>query len=85
MQVERISYFIPTNQVKKNGETLSCRDLVSLGYMAGRFGVNLNGNPYEQNAPIFSNDGVKFNINSCTKNCFEENLRQAGVKFDCYA
>ena len=44
MQVERCGYFIPVNQVKSNGEKLSQEDLINIGYMAGRCGINLDGN-----------------------------------------
>ena len=85
MQVERCTYFIPTNQVKTNGEKLSKNDLISLGYLAGRCGVNLDRNPQESNKPNFVQEGVKLNINSCTCDLFEENLNKSGIKFDILA
>lgn len=85
MQVERCGYFIPVNQVKLNGEKLSQEDLINIGYMAGRCGINLDGNPQEANKPEFTEDGVKLNINCCTTDCFENKLNQSGIKFDVIA
>lgn len=85
MQVERCTYFVPTNQIKTNGEKLSSKDLISLGYLAGRCGVNLNGNPQEVNKPSFENEGVRLDINSCTCDLFEDNLNKSGIKFDVLA
>lgn len=85
MQVNRVTYFVPTVQVKQNGETLNNKDLINLGYMAGRFGINLNNNPNEANMPIYSKDGVFFSINSCTSDCFEESMQESGIKFNCLA
>ncbi len=85
MKVERIEYFIPTKQKKENGEKLSDRDLMNIGYMAGRFGINLNNNPNELNIPIYSKNGVSFNINSCTCKCFEKNLKNSGITFQVIA
>ena len=85
MQVERCTYFIPTNQLKANGEKLSQNDLISLGYLAGRCGVNLDGNPQEVNKPDFTQEGVKLNINCCTCDMFEDNLNKSGIKFNVLA
>lgn len=85
MQVERCTYFVPVNQVKSNGEKLNSNDLISLGYLAGRCGVNLDGNPREVNNPNFENEGVKLNINCCTCDLFEDKLQEAGIKFDVLA
>lgn len=82
MQVERCGYYIPINQTKTNGEILCKKDLVNIGYLAGRCGVNLDGNPQEPNKPEFINDGVKFDINCCTTEMFEKNLTESGIKFD---
>ena len=85
MQVERCSYFIPTNQTKTTGESLCQKDLINVGYLAGRCGINLDGNPQEANKPEFIQDGVKFNINCCTTDIFEQNLKDSGIKFDIIA
>lgn len=85
MQIERNTYFIPTTQTKKNGEKLSDRDLINIGYMAGRFGINLNNNPYEPNKPYYTGTGVLFDINSCTSGCFEKNLENLGINFNYLA
>lgn len=82
MDVSRCSYIIPVNQVKSNGEKLNSKDYFDMGYMAGRFGINLNGNPNEHSNPIFTTDNVQFDINFCTCSLLEENLNQAGIKFD---
>ena len=82
MQIERCSYFVPTNQIKTNGETLSQKDLINVGYLAGRCGINLDGNPKEANKPEFINDGIKFNINCCTTDLFEKELNNSGIKFN---
>ncbi|MBQ8634734.1 hypothetical protein IJX73_00050 [bacterium] len=82
MQVERCSYFIPTKQLKRNGQELNSKDMFDLGYMAGRFGVNLDGNPNEENQPVFYKNGVALDINSCTCDLFEENLCDSGIRFD---
>ena len=84
MQVERCSYFIPINQTKTNGEKLTQEDLINIGYMAGRCGINLDGNPQEPNKPEYNNQGVKVNINCCTTDCFEKNLSESGIKFDIF-
>ena len=81
MQVERCGYFVQTNQYKSNGERLNPKDLITIGYLAGRCGINLDGNPQEPNEPKFVH-GVKFEINSCTKDLFEKELNEAGIKFD---
>ena len=85
MQVECCTYFVPTNQVKTNGEKLTSNDLISLGYLAGRCGINLDGNPQEPNKPDFTQEGVTLDINSCTCELFEENLNKSGIKFDVLA
>lgn len=82
MKVERCTYMIQTNQVKSNGENLNQKDLINLGYLAGRCGINLNGNPNEINKPDFTQEGVKLDINCCTCKMFEENLNKSGIKFD---
>ena len=44
----RCQYLVKTNDVKKDNTPLNQNDLLSVGYMAGRFGVNLQ-NPNENN------------------------------------
>ena len=85
MQVERCSYFIPTNQTKLNGEILSQKDLIEVGYLAGRCGVNLDGNPQESNKPEYTTNGVKLNINCCTTDLFEKEMTNAGINFEILA
>lgn len=85
MQIERNTYYIPTTQTKRNGEKLSDKDLINIGYMAGRFGINLNNNPKEPNKPYYTNSGVFFDINSCTSDRFEENLEKSGINFNFLA
>ena len=50
--------------------------------MAGRFGVDLNGNPQANYSPVKTQDGVIININSCTSNLLENSLSQAGINFN---
>ena len=53
--------------------------------MAGRYGINLDGNLQQNHKPKFTDKGTIVNINSCTKDLFENNLNQAGIKFDVIA
>lgn len=85
MQVERCNYLIPINQPKKNGENLSQKDLINIGYMAGRCGISLDGDLNKNYAPKFDEKGVVLNINSCTTDIFEQKLNDAGIKFDVLA
>ena len=85
MQVERCSYFLPTNSPKTNGENLSQEDFLNIGYMAGRFGINLDGNLEQNYKPQVSNDGLVLNINCCTADLFEKNLEEAGITFSVLA
>lgn len=82
MIVERCKYSIPLNVPKQNGQRLTDKDLVNIGYMSGRFGVNLSNNPHQPNSPLFIGDKVVVDINSCTTSLFEKNLAQAGINFD---
>ena len=50
--------------------------------MAGRYGINLDGNPNENNQPKFTDKGVLINVNYCTTDDLETNLKQSGIKFD---
>ena len=81
MQIQRCEYFIPINQTKSDGQKLSQEDLINIGYMSGRYGISLDGNLDRNIKPEFSENGVKLNINYCTKNMLEENLNDAGIKF----
>lgn len=77
----RNTYIIKTNQPKKDNTNLSAKDYINIGYMAGRFGVNLQ-NPNEPNPITYTNKGVLLDINSCTSTLFEENLEKDGIHFD---
>ncbi len=81
MQVQRCEYFIPINQIKPDGQKLSQEDLINIGYMSGRFGVSLDGDLSRNIKPEFTENGVKLNINCCTKDLLEENLNNSGIKF----
>ena len=82
MQVGRCGYFIPVNQQKVNGEKLTPKDYFNIGYMAGRFGINLDGDVNKENKPVFDEKGIAININCCTTELFEKNLNKSGIKFD---
>ncbi len=47
--------------------------------MAGRFGIDLTGNPQVNYILIQTQDGVIVNVNSCTAGLLESNLSQAGI------
>lgn len=85
MLVERCNYLIHTNSPKQNGKNLNKNDYINIGYMAGRFGVNLDGNVNQNYKPILREDGLLVNINSCTKDLLEKNLSNAGISFDVIA
>ena len=85
MQVGRCDYFISTNQVKSDGQRLTEKDLINLGYMAGRYGISLDGDLDRNIKPEYKNDGVKLNINCCTTDLFEDNLEKAGIRFEIIA
>ncbi|MDD3237353.1 MAG: hypothetical protein PHV37_04575 [Candidatus Gastranaerophilales bacterium] len=82
MQVARCDYVVKTNAPKTNGQTLNQNDFINIGYMAGRFGVSLNGDLTQNFVPKNTSNGLKININSCTSDLFEKNLNEAGIKFD---
>lgn len=82
MPIQRVNYSIYINQPKSNGQKLTTQDLVNVGYMSGRFGINLDGNPKENNSPKFTPDALMVNVNSCTSDLLEDNLNKAGIKFD---
>lgn len=77
----RYQYLIRTLEPKANNLPLSADDYINIGYMAGRFGLNLC-NPNEANPVISTNQGSIVNVNSCTAPLFEYNLSSAGIKFD---
>lgn len=83
--IQRCDYLIQTNSTKANGQKPTSQDLVNVGYMAGRYGINLDGNLQQNNKPKFTDKGTIVNINSCTKDLFENNLTKAGIKFDVIA
>ena len=58
MEVGRCSYFVPTTQVKINGENLTSKDYFNIGYMAGRFGINLDGDLNKNYKPNFDEKGI---------------------------
>ena len=82
MSVSRVQYNIHTNSTKADGQALNQRDLVELGYMAGRFGINLDGKSFEHKLPEVSEKGTKIDINSCTTDLFEQTLNELGIAFD---
>ena len=82
MSVQRVNYSIYVNSPKTNGQQPTAQDLINVGYMAGRFGINLDGNPNESNKPKFTDKGVQINVNSCTADLLEDNLKKSGVQFD---
>ncbi len=78
---QRFQYIVKTGAPKRDNTPLNADDFLNIGYMAGRFGVNLQ-NPYEAN-PVIKNGADTFvNINSCTAPLFENTLNQAGILFD---
>jgi hypothetical protein len=80
--VDRISYIIKTNEPKTNNKPLDKDDYMQIGYMAGRFGVNLSGNPKEENRILQIPQGTVVDINACTSDLFEKTLNETGIKFD---
>ena len=78
----RNSYIVKTNDLKVNNQPLSSEDYLNVGYMAGRFGINLSNNPNEQNPMKIVPQGLLVNINSCTSDLFEKDLSNSGIKFD---
>lgn len=82
MEVQRVNYMIKTNSPKKNGQKPSYEDILKVGYMAGRYGISLDGNLNANHKPQQTNEGVKINVNSCTTDLLETNLNKMGIKFD---
>lgn len=85
MEVSRCSYLVATNQPKTNGQKLNSNDYLNLGYMAGRYGISLDGNLNKNIQPQYTDKGLLININSCTKDLFEDNLNKSGIKFNAIA
>ena len=79
--IPRYRYLVKTMEPKADNQYLNAADYLNVGYMAGRFGVNLI-NPNEPNIIQNNPNGVIFDINACTSELFEKNLNQAGIKFD---
>ena len=77
----RNQYLIKTNENKVNNTPLTANDYMNLGYMAGRFGINLQ-NPNEPNPLMNDANGTYATINSCCSPLFEANLANAGIKFN---
>lgn len=77
----RCQYLVKTNEPKRDNTQLNQNDLLTVGYMAGRFGVNLQ-NPNENNFMLADEKGTYVNINSCTAPLFENTLNQAGINFN---
>ncbi len=78
---QRYQYIVKTGRLKKDNTSLNAEDYINIGYMAGRFGVNLQ-NPCEANPILKNGTDLYVNINSCTAPLFESNLNQAGILFD---
>lgn len=79
--IPRYQYLVKTNDTKTNNEQLNANDYLNIGYMAGRYGINLQNPNAPQNIRLTQN-GIVFDINSCTAGLFENNLNQAGIKFN---
>ena len=82
MLVHRVEYFVPYQTKKLDGNYPNQDDLLYLGYMAGRYGINLVGSPSVQYPPKKVSNGAIFNINACTAETFEKNLSQIGMNFN---
>ena len=80
--VPRYQYLVKTNEAKTNNQPLTFNDYMNVGYMAGRYGINLSDNPNESNPMQITPQGTVLNINSCTSDLFEKNLNNIGIKFD---
>ncbi|MBR1753885.1 hypothetical protein IJ732_03530 [bacterium] len=85
MQVQRCEYLIQTNSNKKNGQKLNNSDYMNIGYMAGRYGINLDGNLNQNFKPVQTENGLLINVNTCTADLLEDNLNKAGIKFQAIA
>lgn len=78
---QRNQYLIKTSEKKAGNVPLNEDDFLNIGYMAGRFGLNLK-NPNEPNNIYKDEAGTYVKINSCCAHLFESNLKNAGIKFD---
>ena len=78
----RTKYQVNTKAGKEDGQPLNADDYMELGYMAGRFGINLNGKPNEITAMKKNDEGVMIDINSCASSLFEKKLQKEGIKFN---
>ena len=78
----RSIYHVNTKDGKADGLPLKAHDYLELGYMAGRFGINLNGHPGEMTPMKKTEEGVLIDINSCASDLFERKLQKEGIKFD---
>lgn len=80
--VPRVQYSININTPKSDSGALTNKDCLEIGYMAGRYGINLGTNPQEANQIKYNKDLITVDINACTSDLFEQNLKQAGIKFN---
>ena len=79
--VPRFQYLVRTNETKLNNQPLTANDYMDVGFMAGRFGIDLR-NPNIPHNIMPTPNGVVFDINSCTADLFEQNLNRSGIRFD---
>jgi hypothetical protein len=79
--VPMTTYVVNTSK-KRSQAPLSNKDLIQVGYLAGRCGVNLDGDPNRINTPKIGQHNLLVDINDCTTEYFEQNLNQIGLKFD---
>ncbi|MBQ9244816.1 hypothetical protein IJ182_00945 [bacterium] len=77
----RYQYIVKTEEKKTNNKPLTNNDYLNVGFLAGRFGINLK-NPNEPNYVYKDNNGTYVNINSCCASLFEDTLKESGIKFD---
>ena len=80
-QPVRYEYQVLTEKKKANKEHLTKDDYLNVGFLAGRFGVNLQ-NPNEPGHIYKDKTGTYVKINSCCAPLFEETLNQSGIKFN---
>ena len=77
----RYQYVVKTEENKSNNTPLNNTDYLNIGFLASRFGVNLQ-NPNEPNSIYKDNSGTYVNINSCCAPLFEDTLNKSGIKFN---
>ncbi len=80
--VPRTQYQVNTKAGKTDGQPLNADDYLELGFMAGRFGINLNGKPQEITAMKKNKEGVMIDINTCAAPIFEKKLNKEGILFN---